>query len=293
MPKYWLPSTGTAPISPSKHSSWDRSAHQFGRNKAVTTKINSATTNKGDTSTVSGIQATCAYQWVYGPIAAGTITGTCGLGVRGDTLNFTNIYRAAAVAWIAKPDGTLRGTLFSVDVDNVDMSTVASTAYTWTATCSSVTATAGDYLVLELGWNDSTFTDFEQGRIEIGDGNSETYPYFDFSDTDLAFQAPSGLTYGSTTVRIKRGKAIATNSPSSTGGPIASYAVQTGSLPPGVSLNSTTGAITGTPTATGLYTFTIRGTNEGGTTDSGTITYTVFSVNSLNLNEISKGSLKL
>jgi len=47
-----------------------------------------------------------------------------------------------------------------------------------------------------------------------------------------------------------------------------SYAVASGTLPTGLSLNTTTGAITGTPTTPGTYTFVISATNTGGTTNA-------------------------
>ncbi len=48
----------------------------------------------------------------------------------------------------------------------------------------------------------------------------------------------------------------------------ATYSVSAGSLPTGLSLNSATGEVTGTPTATGLYSFTIRATNSAGHIDA-------------------------
>jgi hypothetical protein len=54
-----------------------------------------------------------------------------------------------------------------------------------------------------------------------------------------------------------------------------SYSVLTGSLPSGVSLNTSTGAITGTVSSAADYSFTIRATNTYGSVDqafSGTIT---------------------
>ena len=42
------------------------------------------------------------------------------------------------------------------------------------------------------------------------------------------------------------------------------YAVSAGSLPPGLSLNPSTGAITGTPTAGGTFTFTVMATDSAG-----------------------------
>ncbi|MFS0413262.1 Ig domain-containing protein, partial [Corynebacterium striatum] len=41
------------------------------------------------------------------------------------------------------------------------------------------------------------------------------------------------------------------------------YAVSTGTLPEGLSLNESIGAITGTPTAAGKSTFTVKVTDEG------------------------------
>ena len=51
------------------------------------------------------------------------------------------------------------------------------------------------------------------------------------------------------------------------------YAITMGTLPPGLSLGSTTGVISGTPTTGGTYTFTITATDSAACT--GTITYTM------------------
>ena len=55
------------------------------------------------------------------------------------------------------------------------------------------------------------------------------------------------------------------------------YAVNSGSLPPGISLNASTGAITGTPTAVGSYTFVIRASNETGGVNTSSQTINVIS----------------
>jgi hypothetical protein len=54
-----------------------------------------------------------------------------------------------------------------------------------------------------------------------------------------------------------------------------SYAIASGSLPPGLSLNTGTGAITGTSTQQGSFTFAINASGGGGTTGSGNLTIQV------------------
>jgi hypothetical protein len=61
------------------------------------------------------------------------------------------------------------------------------------------------------------------------------------------------------------GQLTVTNSPST---PVA-YSVASGALPTSLSLNASTGAITGTPSAAGTFTGTFRVTGDkGGTTDT-------------------------
>lgn len=62
---------------------------------------------------------------------------------------------------------------------------------------------------------------------------------------------------------------------STTGSASITFAVQAGSLPTGLSLNTSTGVISGTPSAAGSYSFTIRATNSVGYADqafTGTVT---------------------
>ena len=59
------------------------------------------------------------------------------------------------------------------------------------------------------------------------------------------------------------------------GGPTsATWSIASGSLPPGISFSSA-GVLSGTPTATGSYTFVVRATGGGGTTDTETETLNV------------------
>jgi hypothetical protein len=80
--------------------------------------------------------------------------------------------------------------------------------------------------------------------------------------------APSSLSYFSNPATYTKGAAITDNMPSSSGGAVVSYAVSP-ALPTGLTLNTTTGVISGTPTAvTATGNYTITATNSGGLTSA-------------------------
>ena len=77
---------------------------------------------------------------------------------------------------------------------------------------------------------------------------------------------PSALTYSGNPVTYTQGTAITSNSPTSIGGAVVSYAVSP-ALPAGLTLDSSTGVINGTPSAvTPTASYTITATNSGGST---------------------------
>ena len=79
-------------------------------------------------------------------------------------------------------------------------------------------------------------------------------------------EAPSNLTYSTNPAVYTQGVAIAANTPSSSGGAVDSYSVAP-LLPTGLSLNTSIGVITGTPTAvTGTASYTVTASNSGGST---------------------------
>jgi subtilisin-like proprotein convertase family protein len=78
---------------------------------------------------------------------------------------------------------------------------------------------------------------------------------------------PSSLAYASSPVTYTKGTAIAVNTPTSSGGAVTSYAVSP-ALPVGLTLNPSTGVISGTPTvATPTASYTVTATNSGGSTN--------------------------
>jgi subtilisin-like proprotein convertase family protein len=78
--------------------------------------------------------------------------------------------------------------------------------------------------------------------------------------------APSALTYSSNPATYRIEQEIPLNAPTNSGGAVVSYAV-TPALPAGLALNTTTGIISGTPTALSTSAnYTINATNTGGLT---------------------------
>lgn len=82
--------------------------------------------------------------------------------------------------------------------------------------------------------------------------------------------APSGLSYGTNPASYTQFIAIASNTPTVTG-TVVSYSVSP-ALPAGLSLNTSTGVITGTPTTvTAQATYTVTATNTAGFTTCGVV----------------------
>ena len=85
--------------------------------------------------------------------------------------------------------------------------------------------------------------------------------------------APSGLSYPMSSITATKGVAISANSPTSSGGAITSYALKTSPtstaqvFPAGLSLNATTGVISGTPSVIlPLTSFSVLASNSAGYT---------------------------
>jgi hypothetical protein len=77
---------------------------------------------------------------------------------------------------------------------------------------------------------------------------------------------PTGLSYSSNPATYTKDAVITNNTPTSRGGAVVSYAVSP-ALPAGLTLNTSTGVISGTPTTlTAIANYTITATNTGGST---------------------------
>src|SRR5258708_902985 len=88
----------------------------------------------------------------------------------------------------------------------------------------------------------------------------------DAASSDAGPEAPTRLTYSMNPALYISRLAITPNSPSSSGGSVDSYSLSP-ALPTGLSLDHSTGVISGTPTSISPTTsYTITATNVGGST---------------------------
>lgn len=144
---------------------------------------------------------------------------------------------------------------------------------TWTYPSTSGTVRANGYTrtgYTFARWNtqaNGAGTDYYPGGTTPGDGTtlyalwsvSAIYPSF----TDTTVSSPG-------TLNIAYSDGVSASN-------ATSYSVISGSLPTGLSLNTGSGAISGTPTAQGTYTFSIRATSStANTADSGSLTIIIY-----------------
>lgn len=293
--KFYFPSNAATPgVSPAIHTDWTRSVSLIRRVPVRDNKTSSANADQSVTDAGTNPSHEVRQQWVYGPIGAQTI-GAQNIGVgfmahHGAT--FGNHWLKATV-YVMKGDlSAIRGTMATIlqlfdNSNSFPANTPYSSRYaeTGAGASTSVTSLDGDYLVIEIGYENqsgSSMTTFFQlgdgNASDIANGDSGTTttknPNVFFGTSSILLAAPTSLTYTNSGQTTRLGSAMTNMVPSNSGGPIVSYAVQTGALPAGVNLNTSTGIISGTPSVSGSYTWTIRGTGETGTTDSGSLTMT-------------------
>lgn len=192
--KFYLPSTGAAAVSPAFDTLWDDTA-SADRIAAVTTKINSAITDK----VVGGIAVNDAdqlfRQYVSAPIGGGPITGTVKGQIRATEETATINARAQIVIYVVSNDGsTLRGVLYAGDTGALDASEFSTSGRInrkfprdSPAAVSSVSAVTNDRIVMEIGARRS--------------GSSLIDVYLVFGDTTTGTDLPEDeTTFTSTTI---------------------------------------------------------------------------------------------
>lgn len=191
--RLYLPSTGTAPISPSfgGGGSWGLTGGAD-RLVAVTTKISSSMVSKSSnsdgagTGSLQGLSHLCR-QYVY-QIGAQTFGGTVTGQARGSESATSNNQRPVTKIYVVDSLGTtVRGTIFANSETEVANPTsewttsLVNRKMPWSSespgTCAAITSSNNDYLVIELGGS----------KINVSLTNRfVTISFGDNSGTDLA-----------------------------------------------------------------------------------------------------------
>ena len=190
-----------------------------------------------------------------------------------DTFHVVEVHRAArsvptppALAYSLNPATYFKGTPITVNTATSNGGTVLSYAV-------SPALPAGLSLNTTTGVISGTPTVVIPMATYTVTATKDTGPATVALDIRVKDVPPTALAYSSNPVTYNVGAAIANNSPTSSGGPVVSYAVKA-ALPSGLTLNPSTGVISGTPTAASVRTsYTVIATNTGGSsTASLTIT---------------------
>lgn len=195
--------TTAAPISPTPDAGWQSTTGFVSRSLSLTQAA--ATETRSAVAVTSGANnETLGFQLVSDPVEAGAIAGTVTIMTRGRELAGTdNVGARSRGLRVVSGDGTtVRGTLLAQGFHSVTTelgTTLAGYPAANAQALTSVTAQAGDRIVVELGYGlIGTGTTPQYDMVIGGSGtdhaNAEadttgTVPWVEFSQT-LVFQAP-------------------------------------------------------------------------------------------------------
>jgi len=217
--RFYLPTTGTPSISPAYGSGWVQDP-ALARVDMVTTRISSAFANigNGDVGDSRAAGDILLRQFISAALAAQTISGTIKGVLRGQCNSGSGGSQVPTVR-VAKCDSTGSSVTEILAITKSDTEAsppgfvVTPTTYTnrrleegtddFTLNLASTGVSAGDRLIVEIGWFHALqYTSSRFSRIEFGDnsasdlaedetGTSQDNPWVEFS-MDLAFDGGGG-----------------------------------------------------------------------------------------------------
>lgn len=173
--RFWLPATGTVPVSVANDASWTATALQYAAGPLVANPSDTAMASRGQSSASTALLNTIFGQWVSQPLAAQVIPAqTFKLQNRCNENNLANNLFLCVVVRVCSLDGgTIRGTLLAATVGATELpQLVANRAIS--ATTSALTVVNGDRLVVEIGNSGDPGAGNHNSTHHFGDPNSGT-----------------------------------------------------------------------------------------------------------------------
>jgi len=198
--RLYLPSTGTAAVSPAFDAGWDNTDDAV-RRPTSTVKAGSTMTTIQYRDNSNKNENHLIRQYVSGGIDAQTIAAQAiKFQARWLEDNANDDQFATIGIRVVSSDGsTVRGTILAVTRDDVEMSSTALTNRQFTATSSSVSAQAGDRIVIEIGTGgdptggNSHNVDYRVGDVAASDlaeddtSTTDNNPWVEFANTITFF----------------------------------------------------------------------------------------------------------
>jgi hypothetical protein len=152
--RYYLPSSGTPPVSPTFDSNWTDTASVV-RIRAVTSYSNTAMTDQ--TVTVAGFATTLFKQYVSDPIGVVNFNATTVSGVIRGSAAVNTLQNGDFAVGLVHSNGTRVLLLTTTQLDSA-FSTTATTRFLAATTLPNVTSQAGDRILIEIGADNGSST---------------------------------------------------------------------------------------------------------------------------------------
>jgi len=142
-------------------------------------------------------------------------------------------------------------------------------------------STASSMVITAQSSDGSSLSNGVSYSIQVRAITDASQPVGAVSNTAVGIpNAPTAPVVNYSSVSVIRTIGVPTQilAPANSGGTVATWAVSSGSLPPGLTLNAATGIISGNPTTLGTSVVGITGTNSTATSNVATITITIVTV---------------
>ena len=195
---------------------------------------------------------------VLSTITTYTITGTNSGGSATTTVDITvNDIVPSSITYTATSFVETKDSSMTTGVPGVSGGPVVS----WSISPSLPTGLSIDSNTGEVSGTPTVLSSFTIYTITATNTGGSTTTTIDITVNDIV---PSGITYSSNSYVETKGSSMTTGVPAVSGGPVVTWSVSP-SLPSGLSIDSSTGEISGTPNALStITTYTITATNTGG-----------------------------